>query len=213
MKEIADKIYDLSCDLEDVLVGLWDAHEHMHKYTDMEEKFDDLMKAYQSEIQHVCDLKDEIRNMKDNAPTTADELWECLKVYFNEMNVPEVNKYFDGRCGLVQIMEYCKTPDDFISRVNLYWATEYKSKHDIQIGDEIQILGNGCAMIVTDISYDENEEEYCVKGIMSITGSGVKSASIRTYTLSSMNNMAFKKTGKHYDSIPLDYGGIEKEAK
>lgn len=124
------------------------------------------------------------------------DLHEALHIIAAEdgMSVSELNDAF-GICSICGILlEF--TPEEIIDKVNRWKAEKDKKEQELHVGDEIMVINHSDKLNNrTFVIYEIDDNCYYIIEPITLYKDGFfKNAYIKNQ---------IKKTGKHYDSIPL----------
>ena len=171
------------------------------------EKFNDAMcRLRQAEenlnkvLRDVADAINEVERKSQKFHENYDkDLHEALHILAAEdgMSVSELNDAF-GICSICGILlEF--TPEEIVDKINQWRAKKEQKDQELHVGDEIEY------------TYPGREPEKCIvvgleNGIKNekiIWTIGLDSSQLSWFSSICYWGETYRKTGKHYDSIPL----------
>ena len=168
------------------------------------EKFNDAMcRLRQAEenlnksLQDVADVINEVERKPQKFQENNDkDLHKALHIIAAEdgMSVSELNDAF-GICSVCDILlEF--TPEEIIDKINQWRAKKEQKDQELHVGDEILVVNSDAKLNNrTFVIYEIDDNCYYVIDPITLYKDGFfKNAYIENQ---------IKKTGKHYDSIPL----------
>ena len=143
--------------------------------------------------------KDSDANFDRGRIKGMEEIWDELRDCYNGRPIYENEKIF-GYCTVGDIIGNL-SPTWFINKAEEYHKQEEKKARDIQIGDEVEIFDEFCTDynphsdfgIVTAVDKDHK--------CFVIVGPKFEGC----FDMTDIDTGNIKKTGRHFDSIPLDY--------
>ena len=148
-------------------------------------------------LRDVADAINEAERKSQKFQENKDkDLREALHIIAAEdgMSVSELNDAF-GICSVCGILlEF--TPEEIIDKVNRWKAKKDKEEQELHVGDEIIVVNNNAKLNNrTFVIYEIDDNCYYVIEPITLYKDGFfKNAYIENQ---------IKKTGKHYDSVPL----------
>lgn len=168
-------------------------NDAMCKLRQAEENFN---KALQDVAAAINETERKPQKFRENNDKDLNEALHILAAE-DGMSVSELNDAF-GICSICGILlEF--TPEEIIDKVNQWKAKKDKEEQELHVGDEIEYMYPGrepekCIVIGLD---DGIADEKIIWTI------GLNLSQRTWFSTASYYGDSYRKTGKHYDSIPI----------